>query len=47
MARRILPLRVFYFASFAALGAFAPFFPKWLVARGVQGFAMGDRKSVV
>jgi MFS transporter, PPP family, 3-phenylpropionic acid transporter len=41
MRRRILPLRVFYFASFAALGAFAPFFPRWLAARGVQGLAMG------
>lgn len=41
MTRRLLPLRVFYFASFTALGAFAPFFPRWLVARGVQGFAMG------
>lgn len=41
MAKRILPLRVFYFASFLALGAFAPFFPRWLVARGIDGFAMG------
>jgi PPP family 3-phenylpropionic acid transporter len=41
MMRRILPLRVFYFASFAALGAFAPFFPRWLAARGVEGLAMG------
>jgi PPP family 3-phenylpropionic acid transporter len=41
MAQRILPLRVFYFASFAALGAFAPFFPRWLLARGVTGLAMG------
>jgi PPP family 3-phenylpropionic acid transporter len=41
MTRRILPLRVFYFASFAALGAFAPFFPRWLAARGIQGLAMG------
>src|SRR5262249_9626778 len=41
MMPRVLPLRVFYFASFAALGAFAPFFPRWLVARGVEGLAMG------
>lgn len=41
MPHRLLPLRVFYFASFAALGAFAPFFPRWLVARGVEGLAMG------
>jgi MFS transporter, PPP family, 3-phenylpropionic acid transporter len=41
MTRRIFPLCVFYFASFAALGAFAPFFPRWLEARGVEGLAMG------
>lgn len=41
MTRRIFPLCVFYFASFAALGAFAPFFPRWLEARGIHGFAMG------
>jgi PPP family 3-phenylpropionic acid transporter len=41
MRRRILPLRILYFFSFAALGAFAPFFPRWLAARGVQGIAMG------
>jgi PPP family 3-phenylpropionic acid transporter len=38
---RILHLRVLYFCSFAALGAFAPFFPKWLAARGVEGIGMG------
>jgi PPP family 3-phenylpropionic acid transporter len=41
MRRRILPLRVLYFCSFAALGAFAPFFPRWLEARGIEGLAMG------
>ena len=41
MPGRLLPLRVYYFASFAALGAFAPFFPRWLEARGVEGLAMG------
>jgi MFS transporter, PPP family, 3-phenylpropionic acid transporter len=34
-------LRLYYFGSFAALGAYAPFFPGWLEARGVQGIAMG------
>ena len=41
MPGRILPLRVYYFASFAALGAYAPFFPRWLEARGVEGLSMG------
>jgi PPP family 3-phenylpropionic acid transporter len=40
---RSLPaaLRVYYFASFAALGTFLPFFPAWLEARGVTGVRMG------
>jgi PPP family 3-phenylpropionic acid transporter len=38
---RLVPLRLYYFASFAALGAYAPFFPRWLEARGVVGLAMG------
>src|SRR6185437_1615873 len=41
MRRSIIPLRVLYFCSFAALGAFAPFFPRWLEARGMRGIAMG------
>ncbi len=41
MRRSIIPLRVLYFCSFAALGAFAPFFPRWLEARGMKGIAMG------
>ena len=41
MPGRLLPLRVYYFASFAALGAYAPFFPRWLEARGVEGLSMG------
>jgi PPP family 3-phenylpropionic acid transporter len=41
MTRRIFALRVFYFSSFAALGAFSPFFPRWLAARGVEGLPMG------
>jgi PPP family 3-phenylpropionic acid transporter len=38
---RVLPLRLYYFACFAALGVYSPFFPRWLVARGVDGLAMG------
>jgi len=37
----LLSLRFYYFASFAAFGVYAPFFPRWLEARGVRGLAMG------
>jgi PPP family 3-phenylpropionic acid transporter len=40
-AHRTLPLRFYFFASFAALGVYSPFFPRWLVARGIEGAAMG------
>jgi PPP family 3-phenylpropionic acid transporter len=38
---RLLPLRVYYLTSFAAFGAYLPFFPRWLEGRGVQGLSMG------
>lgn len=44
---RLLSLRLYYFASFAALGAFAPFFPRWLEARGIQGLSMGALSALV
>ena len=37
----LLGLRLYYFASFAALGAYLPFFPRWLEARGIVGLSMG------
>src|SRR6185437_13977973 len=37
----LLGLRLYYFASFAALGAYVPFFPRWLEARGIVGLRMG------
>jgi PPP family 3-phenylpropionic acid transporter len=40
-SRGLGSLRVYYLTSFAALGAYAPFFPRWLEARGVHGLAMG------
>ena len=40
-ARGLGSLRLYYLAAFAALGAYAPFFPSWLEARGVHGLAMG------
>ena len=33
-------LRLFYFLVFVSYGAFLPFFPTWLAARGVRGIAM-------
>lgn len=41
MSRPTLLLRLYFFASFAALGAYSPFFPRWLVARGLDGAALG------
>lgn len=34
-------LRLYYFVSFAALGAYLPLLPRWLEARGIRGLAMG------
>lgn len=34
-------ISLYYFGIFAALGVYLPYFPRWLDARGVQGFAMG------
>jgi PPP family 3-phenylpropionic acid transporter len=33
-------LRLYYFVFFSALGAFNPYFPSWLRARGIEGLAM-------
>jgi MFS transporter, PPP family, 3-phenylpropionic acid transporter len=41
VSRPTLLLRLYFFASFAALGAYSPFFPRWLVARGLDGAALG------
>jgi PPP family 3-phenylpropionic acid transporter len=35
-------LRLYYFVFFSALGAYNPFFPTWLRARGIEGFAMSS-----
>ncbi len=40
-AVRLDTLRVYYLASFAALGTQAPYFPRWLEAHGVEGLSMG------
>jgi PPP family 3-phenylpropionic acid transporter len=38
---RPVALSAYYFASYAALGVYLPYFPRWLEARGVTGLAMG------
>lgn len=47
MPNGLLSLRLYYFTSFAALGAYAPFFPRWLEARGVRGLAMGAVSALI
>lgn len=42
-----LALRVYYFVSFAAFGAYIPYFPTWLEARGVRGLAMSSITSLM
>lgn len=41
MPPRRTAIRAFYFLSFAAFGAYLPYFPRWLEARGVRGLVMG------
>jgi PPP family 3-phenylpropionic acid transporter len=40
-------LRLYYFISFAAFGAYIPYFPTWLEARGVHGLAMSSITSLM
>jgi MFS transporter, PPP family, 3-phenylpropionic acid transporter len=37
----------YYVASFAALGVYLPFFPRWLEARGIAGTAMGAVAALI
>jgi PPP family 3-phenylpropionic acid transporter len=37
---RLAVLRTYYLVSFAALGAYLPYFPRWLEARGIQGLRL-------
>ena len=41
MSRRPTALVVYYFASFALFGAYLPFFPRWVEARGITGIGLG------
>lgn len=40
MPRRLISLRIYYFTCFAAFGAYLPYFPRWLEARGIDGLRM-------
>lgn len=40
-------LAAYYAASFASLGVFLPYWPRWLAARGVEGVALGLCVAVV
>ncbi len=40
-------LRLLYFASFASMGLYLPYFPAWLEAHGVQGLAMSTIMALV
>ena len=39
--RGTLPLRAYYVASFAVGGVYLPYFPQWLVGRGMGGLELG------
>jgi PPP family 3-phenylpropionic acid transporter len=43
----IARLAAYYAASFASLGVFLPYWPRWLEARGVRGAAMGLATAIV
>jgi PPP family 3-phenylpropionic acid transporter len=42
VSRARLALAVYYFAAFASLGVFFPYFPTWLEARGMTGLSMSS-----
>ena len=45
--RHGVALRVHYLAAFASFGAYLPYFPRWLEARGVRGAAMSAACSLL
>lgn len=47
MRSRHLSLRVYYFLSFASLGVYVPFFPRWLESRDLKGAAMGSAMALM
>ncbi len=46
-ARDTLPLPLYYAATFAALGAYLPYFPAWLEGRGLRGLEMSAVASLL
>jgi PPP family 3-phenylpropionic acid transporter len=46
-AKDALPLPLYYAATFAAFGAYLPYFPAWLEGRGVRGVAMSATFSLL
>jgi PPP family 3-phenylpropionic acid transporter len=42
-----LALRLYYFISFGAIGAYVPYFPAWLEAQGVRGLGMSAITSLM
>lgn len=42
-----LSLRAYYLVSFAALGAYVPYFPAWLEAQGMRGLEMSSITSLM
>lgn len=42
-----LSLRAYYLVSFAALGAYVPYFPAWLEAQGMHGLEMSSITSLM
>jgi MFS transporter, PPP family, 3-phenylpropionic acid transporter len=42
-----LALRLYYFVSFGAIGAYVPYFPAWLESRGVHGLEMSAITSLM
>jgi PPP family 3-phenylpropionic acid transporter len=44
---RLFSLRAYYFLSFASLGVYLPYLPRWLEARELRGVAMGALMAVL
>jgi MFS transporter, PPP family, 3-phenylpropionic acid transporter len=47
MPPRLITLRLYYFTSFAALGAYFPYLPRWLEAQGIEGIRMGIISAII
>jgi len=47
MPERLITLRLYYFTSFAALGSYLPYLPRWLEARSIEGTRMGIISAII